>query len=235
LITPQDIDEQQLAERYLTGQLGATEQAEFEQHYTQDPRVLRDLQAVAGIKIGLALLRASGELQRLNAPRTARWPAALAIAASLLVAVTAGYWLRSQPPAVLAATASALTDSNGVPLSILTTYDLQRTRSDVDVTILKPNTAGTIQLRLLDALEPPPAAYSIELFAILPDDTRSSQAVLDALRTDDSGLLNVYIDAAALEVGSYELRLFKQAAGAERAQLSDFLIDVVTHSPDALP
>jgi hypothetical protein len=247
LITPRDIEDQQLAERYLADQLGPIEQAELEQYYSEHPGVLQDLQAVAGIKMGLALLRATGELERLNAPRKARWMLVLAAAATLLVAVLTGYLLRTQlqPPAVIAATASALSTARGVPLRVHSTYDLQRTRSDVDVTIVKPATPGPIELRLRDALDPPPAVYGIELLAIQPGDTRSSRAKIGGLRADDSGLLNLYLDPAALGVGSFELRLFREtsrdaAPGSRQGsfdsgslELSDFLIDIVAEGPEA--
>jgi hypothetical protein len=246
LITPRDIEDQQLAERYLADQLSPVEQAELEQYYSEHPDVLQDLQAVAGIKMGLALLRATGELERINAPRKARWPLLLAPAATLLVAVLVGYLMRAQlpPPTVIAATASALSAARNMPPRVHSTYDLQRTRSDVDVTIVQPPTAGLIELRVRDALEPPPAAYRIELLAIQSGDTRISRASLGGLSADDAGVLNLYLDPAALGVGSFELRLFKEASGdaapssrpdsfSASLELTDFLIDIVAEGPEA--
>jgi hypothetical protein len=234
LITPRRIDDQQLAERYLAGQLAADEQDALEQYYSDHPQMLKELQAVAGIKLGLALLRASGELQQLTArPRRKRWHLPLALAAALLVAVIGGGLLRSQTRSttVMAATVSTLTKRSGTPLDILTTYDLQRTRSDADVVIAKPVVAGAIKLRLRDALDPPPATYRIELLAIQADDTRATRAAVDELTVDDHGLLNVYLDPAALDLGSYELRLFR-GAGTAHAAVSDFLLDIVAEGSD---
>lgn len=241
MITPRDIEDHQLAERYLADQLSPTEQAELEQYYSEHPDVLQDLQAVAGIKMGLALLRTTGELQRLNAPRKTRWPLVLAAAATLLVVVLSGYLLRTQlqPPTVIAASASALSAARGAPLRVHSTYELQRTRSDVDVTIVQPRSAGLIELRLRDALDPPPAEYRIELLAIQAGDTRSSRARLGGLRVDDSGVLNLYLDPTVLGVGSFELRLFKEASrdsassSSQDLELSDFLIDIVADGPEA--
>jgi hypothetical protein len=238
LITPRHIDDQQLAERYLADQLTDAERAELEEYYSDHPQVLKDLQAVAGIKAGLASLRASGELDQLTAQPRTRWHLGLALAASLLVAtIGSGYLLRSSMHSgpVMAAATSALTNRAGVPLQILATYDLQRTRSDVDVIIAKPVATGAIQLRLRDVLDPPPATYRVELFAILPDDTRRSQASVDKVTTDDYGLLNVFLDPATLDLGSYQLRLLKDIAGATPAEVSDFLIDIVPDATEQSP
>jgi hypothetical protein len=236
LITPRRIDDQQLAERYLADQLTADERDELEQYYSDHPQMLKDLQAVAGIKLGLALLRDSGELQQLTAlPRRTRWHLPLALTAALLVAVIGAGLLRSQTQtrstAVMAAAISTLTNRSGTPLDILITYDLQRTRSDADLVITKPVVAGAIKLRLRDSLDPPPATYRIELLSIQVDDTRVTRATLDELTADDHGLLNVYLDPAALDLGSYELRLFK-GAGTAHAAVGDFLLDIVAEGGD---
>ena len=229
MITPRRIDDQQLGERYLADQLDATEQADFEEYYAENPQQLRDLQAVAGIKLGLALLRASDELDALTVPRRSLWPLGIALAASLLVAILGFSYLHLQDAtqAVMSSAAEALTDASGTPLNLLTTLDVQRTRSDVDLVISKPGTAGAIELRIRDAFEPPPARYRLELFVIGDDETRQPKGRVDGLAPNAAGVLNVYLNPAALDVGSYEIQLFKDQRSGEDNHVGDFLVDIV--------
>jgi hypothetical protein len=232
LITPQQIDDQQLAERYLAGQLGEHESAEFERHVAEHPQVLDDLQAAAGIKIGLAMLRGSGELKQLTTPRVPRWRLGLAMAATILVAsVGTNYVLRERPwqqPAV--ATAGKLFLGRTAALKVIATYDVQRTRSDMDVTITKPAAAGALELRLIDAFRQT-GRYRAELFSIT-DDARTLQASTDAVSLDAQGFPVVLLEAASLQIGSYELRLTGYTENDSQIYLNDFLIGVV---PEGTP
>lgn len=234
LITPRHFHDRQLAERYLAEQLSAQEQAELEEYYSDHPQALQDLQAVAAIKIGLAALRASGELAQLTAnPRRQQ---RLALAAALLVAVVgAGPWWRAQvqPDSPPTSAMPVLSDRAGVSLPIVSTHDVQRMRSDVDVIISKPTTAGAVELRLRDQFDPPPARYRLELHALLADGTRRPLATVGELMLDESGWLIVYVDPARLELGSYELRLFEDGAAAQAPAMNDFLLDVVAAAPAA--
>ncbi len=222
MITKQHIDDHQFVERYLADQLSDAEREEFETYYTQHPEILDDLQAAAGIKMGMALLRTTGELKPLPAPRsTPRWRPALALAASILIAAFAvAYLFRDTAPAVLA---NSLT-SFDTPLTLAATYQVQRTRSDVDATVALPTSPQAIRLRVRPTLEPRPARYRIELLAVGGDDALTSIATLGGMPLDGDGFITLYVSSASLQPGSYELKVSDAAAAAS---VNDFLIEVV--------
>lgn len=220
------IDEHQVLERYLAEQLSDQERDEFENYYAENPEILRDLQAVAGIKTGAALLRQSGELKALTTARSApRWRTGLALAASVLIAVVASnYWLRSgtSHPVVLAGDLGAFESR----LSIAATYQVQRTRSDVDAMVTLPQGSQAIKLRIRPIFESPPARFKVELLSIATNsDARTSLASAEKLGLDADGFIIVYLDSRQIRPGSYELRVAADAAGANLAS-NEFLIEV---------
>jgi hypothetical protein len=229
LLTKQYIDEHQVVERYLADQLSDTEREAFEDYYAENPDVMRDLNAVAGIKLGVALLRESGELTALTAARPPpRWRAGLALAATLLIAIVAGaYWFRNDaaPPVILAETLDAF----GKSLPVAASYQVQRTRSDVDATVRLPMNPQAIRLRMRPTFEAPPASYRVELSSI--DETseaRAPVAAIDGVGLDADGFVTIYVDSAYLSPGSYELKVADRAAAADDPDTNDFLIEVTT-------
>jgi len=81
------IEEAEIAEKYVTGQLNETEQADFELHFAGCQRCFERVQLLQDIQAALV-------------PRPRRgtpWWTALAVAASLLVAAGAATWFRLRP------------------------------------------------------------------------------------------------------------------------------------------
>mgnify|MGYP003577986533 CR=1 FL=1 len=58
-------DDPGLASRYLAGQLSPAELQAYEQHLLENPDAVRELEATARMKVGLASLRDSGKLEKL--------------------------------------------------------------------------------------------------------------------------------------------------------------------------
>jgi hypothetical protein len=232
LLTRQYIDEHQVLERYLADKLSDVERDQFEDYYTQHPEMLHELDAAASIKLGTALLRQSGELERLTKPpRSARWRTALALAASLLLALVAGtYWFSRNdgPPVILAGNLAELRS----PLSLGASYQLQRTRSDVDVLVTLPATPQAIRLRVRPAFEPRPQRYRVELSSIAEaGDARTPVARLGQLELDAEGFVPVYVDTAYLRPGMYELELLDDTAPRTAPRTNEFLIEVMASPP----
>lgn len=227
MLTRQYIDEHQVVERYLAGQLSDAERDEFEDYYAEHPDVLRDLDAAAGIKLGVAMLRDAGELAVLTAvPAAPRWRAGLALAATLLLAIVAGtYWFSNDAgrPVILAGNLDAL----GLSPPVAASYQVQRTRSDVDATISLPPGPQAVRLRVRPVFETPPASYSIELLAIAATgDVRTQLAATGELGLDADGFVTIYINSAYLRPGNYELRVANEAVAAGDTGNNDFLIEV---------
>ena len=119
------IDDHHIAARYLAEQLDEAEREAFEAYYLQHPDVLRDMEAAARLKTGLAQLRDAGELVQLLKPqpwyRDQRYLAAAAVAA---IAVGVGlYGLRSP------ARQPVLVASSGVVIVVSSRARCRRTGS----------------------------------------------------------------------------------------------------------
>jgi hypothetical protein len=221
MLTRQYIDDHQVVERYLADQLSDVERDEFEDYYAEHPDVLRELDAAAGIKLGVAMLRESGELATLTkVPPARRWHTGWGLAATLLVAIIVGtYWAKNetQPPAILSGNLDAL----GRP-SIAASYQIQRTRSDVDAIVSLPPRPQAIELRIRPVFAPPAASYQIELLSIAEgSEIRTPVAAIDELGPGADGLVTIYVSSARLRPGSYELRV---ADAANSSAINDFLV-----------
>jgi anti-sigma factor RsiW len=64
-------DDPGLASRYLAGQLSPAELQAYEQHLLENPDAVRELEATARMKVGMASLRDSGQLEKLLRARPA--------------------------------------------------------------------------------------------------------------------------------------------------------------------
>ena len=220
----QVIAEQQVLMRYLAGQLSDAEREAFEAHYVGHPQVLRELEVAAKLKLGLILLRDSGELV---APSRRHWQRGLAAAALLFVIVAVASWFATRTPAppLLAASISALGESRQTPLLPADTYTIERTRSrGFDASVELPATSRTICLRVLpESLSA--TAYRLQLNAIAADAAPREIASVRLLRVDADGLVTVYASSERLQPGTYELILSGDSGrGAATQAVTSFLI-----------
>jgi hypothetical protein len=223
-------DDATLASRYLAGQLSGSELEAYEQHLLNDPEAVRELEATARMKTGLANLRDSGQLESLLHTPTRRFgPPAFAIAASVALAVIGvALWRGVEVPrdATLVAAATDLIDASGRPLGRGSSYALLRTRSSAfDAVIELPSEPRAIELRVRP--EVPAPAYAIALSQIRADGSVAPVGDVSDLQAEIDGFVRLYVDSSRLEAGPY-LLVVTPAGDDTAASTSAFRVKVVS-------
>ena len=219
-------DDPALASRYLAGQLSPAELQAYEQHLLENPDAVRELEATARMKVGLANLRDTGQLEKLLRAKPAlssRWPALAAAAALIVLAV--GLWRSIDTPgdATLVATAAELVDRAGRPLASGSSYALLRTRSSTYDAVIelppepraayraRPRSATrtwcpeprAIELRVRPEIVAP--VYSVALSQIRPDGSVTQIGNVSELAAQSDGFVRLYVDSSRLASGPYLL------------------------------
>jgi hypothetical protein len=200
-------DDPELASRYLAGQLSPGELQAYEQHLLENPDAVRELEATARMKVGMANLRDTGQLDRLLQARNTRnwqWPALAAAAALIVIAV--GLWRGGGEPrtTALVAAATELTDQSGRPLIAGSSYAVLRTRSSAyDAVIELPAEPRAIELRVRP--EVPAPAYGVALSRIQADGSVTQIGNVSELKVEPDGFVRLYVDSSRLEAGPYLL------------------------------
>jgi hypothetical protein len=200
-------DDPGLASRYLAGQLSPNELQAYEQHLLAHPDAVKELEATARMKVGMANLRDTGQLDKLLQARTTlswQWPALAAAAALIVVAV--GLWRGVDAPreTTLVATATELMDRSGQPLAAGHAYALLRTRSYAyDAVIELPAEPRAIELRVRP--EVPAPAYGVALSRIQADGSVTQIGNVSELKVEPDGFVRLYVDSSRLEAGPYLL------------------------------
>lgn len=200
-------DDPGLASRYLAGQLSPAELQAYEQHLLENPDAVKELEATARMKVGLASLRDSGQLEKLLRVQPAlrsRWPALVAAAALIVLAV--GLWRGMDAPhdAMLVARATELVDRSGRPLAAGSSYALLRTRSSAyDAVIELPTEPRAIELRVRPEVAAP--VYSVALSQIRSDGSVTQVGTVSELQAQTDGFVRLYVDSSRLEAGPYLL------------------------------
>jgi hypothetical protein len=224
-------DDAGIAQRYLAGQLSPPEQEEYEQYFIRNPDAVRELEATARMKVGLANLRDKGQLDSLlqGAPTTPRRPAMLAIAASVaVIAIAVGLWrdVRAPDGAALVASATRLVDASGKPLAVGAIYAVMRTRAtDYDAVVTLPAQPQALELRVLP--ESTASAYNATLSRILPGGAVAQPATVDELRAGDDGFVRLFVDSSRLEPGLYVLGLSASENQTKDIPTSSFRLKVI--------
>jgi hypothetical protein len=217
-----------LASRYLAGQLGPAELQAYEQHLLENPDAVKELEATARMKVGLASLRDSGQLEALlRTPTRLRWQWPALAAAAALVVIAVGLWRGGDVPraTTLAATATELIDRSGQRLAAGSSYALLRTRSSAyDAVMELPPQPRAIELRVRP--EVPASAYGVALSRIQPDGSVSQIGNVRELRTESDGFVRLYVDSSRLEAGPY-LLVITPAEDRTAASTTAFRIKVV--------
>jgi hypothetical protein len=190
-----------------------------------------ELEATARMKVGLANLRETGQLEKLLRGQSAlrlRWSAAAAAAALLMLAV--GLWSGIDAPhdARLVATARELVDRSGRPLASGSSYALLRTRaSTYDAVIDLPPQARAIELRVRPEASAP--VYSVALSQIHPDGSVTQVGNVSELAAQPDGFVRLYVDSSQLEAGPHLLVITPAQDGAAAAT-SAFRIKVTARA-----
>jgi hypothetical protein len=191
---------QQLAERYLAGQLTADEVREFEESMLERPEVLAEVELARTVRLGLRTLRARGELESLvrAQPRnTQRW---FATAAAVALAVVGYWWIEGRQSTVILASSLSELGSSRASGSISGEYLVARVRGADTLTIDASSAQPVIALRVLL-----PAASKGRLQRVELLGGGARLVTLDA--TGQGDYLHLYLDSSHLEPGDYELRI----------------------------
>lgn len=204
-------DDASIANRYLAGQLSAAEEEAYEQYFVRNPDAVQELEATARMKVGLANLRDTGQLDVLlrasAAPALDRRKAMLALVASLaFVVIGVGVWrgLSVSDSATLMATAEELVDRSGRPLTVGASYALLRTRAtSYDAVVKLPAEPRAIEMRVRPESIAP--RYTVALSRIRPDGSVTQIAMLSDLESQTDGFVRLYVDSSRLEAGPYLL------------------------------
>ncbi|HWK73293.1 MAG TPA: hypothetical protein VNQ81_03410 [Povalibacter sp.] len=208
-------DDPTLASRYLANQLPEDERTAFEERLLTDPQALRELEATARFKLGLAKLRRNGRLADLvqEQPPAGRWLYGVAAAvAALMIGIGVLRWTGDAKP-MLTAELSALVDSSGNPLHLVNTYAVFHARGSVRTTIIElPASRQAIQLRVLpDVATPQATAYRASLQRLADDGHVEPAATLEGLRPAGDGYITIFIDSQRMTPGDYQLSVSNDA------------------------
>lgn len=219
----QYIDDHHIVARYLADQLTEDERAAFEVYFLEHPEILREIEATARFKAGLAQLQASGELAALMKPTPwyTQWRY-LAVAAVVILIIGAVFYIPKPTRPVMAASLAALSG----PTTIGGSYTVLRRRgSPFDAEVTLSALGAPIELRVLPEFAAPGASYRIALARVDDDNKKLRLAEIDHLSAGDDGMVAIYLDSRGIAPGDYEVTIANDAAAASD-QTSRFLIRV---------
>ena len=225
----QYIDDNHIVARYLADRLSDEECAAFEAYYLEHPEIVTEIETTARFKAGLEELQRSGELDVLVAgrPRAFNFRYLAAAAAVAAVAVGIAFYV-SRPTSIsplLAATPTMLRANGGTQLSIVSTYQIMRTRSTAaDAIVQLPATAQAIGLEILPEVEAPAASFRVSL-ARIDGDQEQQLAQVERLSTNESGFVEVYLDSRGLRPGRYVVRLTSDASANASASVFSLRVE----------
>jgi hypothetical protein len=202
-------DDAGLANRYLAGKLTGSELEAYERYLIEHPEAVKELEATARLKVGLANLRDSGQLDALHkgsASSSGNRTTLFALAASVaVIAIAVGLWRSGSMPSeqsMLVAAAEQLLDGAGRPLNPGSSYALLRTRgTSYDAEIVLPAEPRAIELRV----RPEAAAsfYSVALSHIRADGSIPKIGNVSNLKPESDGFIRLFVDSSRLEPGLY--------------------------------
>lgn len=208
--------------RYLADQLSASERDDFERRMVESPDVLREVEAVARLKVGLFTLRKAGDLDAIVASQRRAPQATWFALAATVAAVAIGIFVwRGETPAasqVLAASLAALVDDRGTALPLVGRHAVLSTRADgdYDAIIESPQTAGALELRVLPDTTAggADARYRVQLARVDDDGGLVPVAEIGDLPAQEDGFVTLFASSGKLIPGRYRLAIANQAGDA---------------------
>lgn len=219
--------------RYVSGELSDAEARRFEEDWIRDPGMTRELELDARMQAGLGELRDSGRLQAaMRGPWWTQSLRGLALAASV-AAVGVAMWLwQSAAIGTLVPISASPTSTLGDSVVVMR---LRSSRDDL-ATIVLPDGARAIELRVMPDVRPGPQASVYDLLLLpAPLDADGveppARYAIEGVPLGRDGFLRVYVESRQLEVGRY--RLLVRPSGDPVAD--EFVIDVQVGADDALP
>lgn len=214
------ISERHVIERYLAGQLGDDEADAFEVYLESHPQLAQEVERIARMKTGFAVLERRGELDALlqesAAPRSRRtaWMAAAAVAVVALGFIAFRQATDADAIAMrLASTLQTLSLPSESPVPLRASMSISRARGmGADVEVTSSGTAqGAAELEFATG-GPPGGPYIAELIAANGAGTQPLARVGDAVANAD-GVVRLYLSLHALEPGAYLLRFTPPGGG----------------------
>jgi hypothetical protein len=208
-MNPDSPEAREAVDRYCAGRMSEREQERFETELVADPKLAAEVELTRKMRAGLRELERRGEIQALTVPpsRTRnRWllPAAAVIVMGVGAALLYRWTGPSRGALSIATSLAEVTHDPGAPPRMLGTFVLTSTRARARETeIVVPAGKGVIQLRALPDAPPTAAGYQIELM----DLQTGVQTSRDRVTPNPAGLVEIYLDVAAIRPGEYELRV----------------------------
>ena len=207
----QYVDDHHVVARFLSGQLSEDESREFEEYMLANPEIVHDLECTARLKVGLHVLKETGELDSLLKPKTFFRDARYALAASVaILALCTLFYFRGGAPQTpkLFASVRSLVDPVGHLLPMAHTYAILRTRGNTyDAFVELPANPQAIELRVLPENAAHPPRYRVSLARFADDDSLTTVGSVAGLIPNASGFVSVYFDSSKLMRGRYQLTI----------------------------
>lgn len=213
------IAERHVIERYLAGQLTDDEADALEAYLESHPGLAQEVERIARMKTGFAVLERRGELAGLlaesAAPRSRR-TAWMAAAAALVLAVSFFIFRQAgdgDPRSLrLAASLQTLSKASGSPVPLRTSVSLMRARGvGADAELTSAGAAqGAAELELDMGADG--GTYDVELLAA--GAAGVPLARIADVAADAGGIVRLYLSLHELEPGAYLLRLTPKDAAA---------------------
>jgi len=202
---------QQLIEQYVAGKLDGAQAEAFEEYCLMNPEFARQVEFEQRLKVGIAQVARGSTAEFVRNESSGFWK--LAVAASIVLCVTASVWVWQGTPAVagtqvLTAASLPQRDGTSMRLALIRSADglPQLPRGAVRVEI-----AGLFETNQL---------YSVALDRMGHMQAAQTIASLQAQRPVSPVALAVMIDSDQLEPGTYTLRVRGQGPGEESLDFS---------------
>ena len=196
---------QQLIEQYVAGRLGEVEADAFEESCLRDPELARQVEIEQRLKLGIEQVSRNPE-EFVRSGGTGFWQ--LAVAASILVILTAGVWLLQRAPQAnehaLAAVVPEL-QLGGISMRLA----LERGAEN-----MPELPRGVVRVAIAGLFETG-AHYSVSLDRLHALKPAQTIATLEGETPTSPVTLEVMIDSDLLEPGTYSLRVHRQASAEE--------------------
>lgn len=226
-VTSLDTGDPELAARYLADQLSEQERAEFERRMLSDADLLREVEATARFKAGLARARDRGELAPLLFS-SSRMPSFLVAAAVAVLVLAVALWRmpETQTRPWMAASAHQLGGGSLAVPSVGATYNILRLRAQdtADARIELPADRQALEMRVLPDAGGPDSTYTLTLE---PAAQSLQPATVGGLPADERGYVTVYLDSSALRAGFYQMRLEEELPDG-RVPAGDFRVEFLS-------
>jgi hypothetical protein len=201
---------QQQIDQYVAGKMSEAEADAFENYCVANPEFARQVEFEQRLKAGLKVVASGSTAEFVRSP-VERWK--LALAASLLLFVVASVYFWQRMPGAHLQILAAVPTSGQHPLASMR---LALIRGAEGLPLLP---AGAVRVEIVGLFDPG-SHYHIALDRLDNDKNIATVAALTSQTPTSPVTLEVVIDSAQLEPGSYFLRVRKQDSDEEPLDFS---------------